>query len=62
MAFGGQSNNGKRKERATDAGSANGHLRELEDGEGYEMGSGRGKGSDGAGAYEMVGMAPRGNG
>jgi len=54
MAFG-----GKGKERAA---AANGHLPEIhieEAGEGFPTSSGSGKGRDGAGAYEMVGMAPR---
>lgn len=49
----------KGKERATD-GPSNGQLPEVEDGEGYVMGGGRGgRGRDGAGAYEMVGLAPK---
>jgi len=61
MAFGGSGGGGgksKGKERATD-GAANGHLPEADQGEGYEMGAARGKGRDGAGSYEMVGMAPK---
>jgi len=55
MAFG-----GKGKERAA---ASNGQLPEIhiEDamGEGFPTGSGSGRGRDGAGAYEMVCMAPR---
>ncbi|KAK4540898.1 hypothetical protein LTR36_008840 [Oleoguttula mirabilis] len=56
MAFGGK---GKQRAEAT---GANGHPQEpasVEKGEGYDMGTGRGRGRDGAGTYEMVGMAPR---
>ncbi|TKA60628.1 hypothetical protein B0A55_10589 [Friedmanniomyces simplex] len=57
MAFGGKSSKGQQ------AGAVNGHAIEpsaLEEGEGYAAGSaGRGRGRDGAGSYEMVGMAPR---
>ena len=58
MSFGGSSSKGK--ERATD-GPSNGVVAGvLEEGEGFVMGGGRsGRGRDGAGAYEMVGMAPR---
>ncbi|KAK4556478.1 hypothetical protein LTR86_006622 [Recurvomyces mirabilis] len=58
MAFGGKSSKGKQRAEA-----ANGHAAgpaEVTDEEaGYEMGGGRGGGRDGAGTYEMVGMAPR---
>ncbi|KAK3677349.1 hypothetical protein LTR78_002887 [Recurvomyces mirabilis] len=61
MAFGGKSSKGKQRAEA-----ANGHAvgpAEVADEEaGYEMGGGRGGGRDGAGTYEMVGMAPRGTG
>lgn len=55
MAFG-----GKGKQRAQPA--ANGHPPEpgpVEEGEGFTMGNGRSRGRDGAGTYEMVGMAPK---
>ncbi|KAK5172713.1 uncharacterized protein LTR77_002833 [Saxophila tyrrhenica] len=61
MAFGGQGSNnkGKGKAPATDD-IADGRPPDAEQGEGYEMGGGRGgRGKDGAGSYEMVGMAPR---
>ncbi|KAM3422139.1 hypothetical protein BST61_g2510 [Cercospora zeina] len=50
MAFGGKSN----ESPAVDASSRG---PELEAGEGFEMGERRGAGRDGAGTYEMVGMA-----
>ncbi len=57
MAFGGKSSKGAQ------VGTSNGHAIEpgaIEEGEGYAVGSaGRGRGRDGAGAYEMVGMASR---
>ncbi|TKA39661.1 hypothetical protein B0A54_08298 [Friedmanniomyces endolithicus] len=57
MAFGGKSSKG------TQAGATDGHAIEpsaMEEGEGYAIGSaGRSRGRDGAGAYEMVGMASR---
>ena len=52
MAFGG-------RPKDTSAATANGHAPELEAGEGFEMGERRGGGRDGAGTYEMVGMAPK---
>lgn len=52
MSFGGSS---KGKERAVDP-TANG--RPPEAGEGHIIGGG-GRGRDGQGTYEMVGMAPR---
>lgn len=52
MAFG-----GKAKET-----TANGHATAPDAEAGYEMGSARGGGSDGAGSYEMVGMAPKDQG
>ncbi|KAF2169652.1 hypothetical protein M409DRAFT_64710 [Zasmidium cellare ATCC 36951] len=54
MAFGGKS-----KQQAEPGTVANGHPPEADEGAGFEMGSGRSGGRDGAGAYEMVGMAPR---
>ena len=57
MTFGGHS---KGKERAPDGPSTNGRPPEAEEGEGHVMGGGRGgRGRDGAGTYEMVGMAPK---
>lgn len=52
MAFGGS----KGKARAEPSQSKEGA---SDEGEGYEMGAGRGRGRDGAGTYEMVGMAPK---
>ena len=58
MAFGGKSSKGKQRAEA-----ANGHAVESDaagdEEAGFEMGRGRGAGRDGAGTYEMVGMAPR---
>lgn len=54
MAFGGKS-----KQQAEPGAVENGHPPETDDGAGFEMGSGRAGGRDGAGAYEMVGMAPK---
>lgn len=55
MAFGGSKGKARtepsqNKEAQTSAG---------DEAEGYEMGTGRGRGRDGAGTYEMVGMAPK---
>ncbi len=52
MAFGGAG--GARKGKNKEA--TNGHVPDAEGGEGFVTGSGRGRGRDGAGAYEMVGM------
>ncbi|WPG98037.1 Hypothetical protein R9X50_00082100 [Acrodontium crateriforme] len=52
MAFGGHKPKPQTK-------AAEGRLPTIEEGEGFEMGNERGKGRDGAGSYEMVGMAPR---
>lgn len=52
MAFGGK---GKGQDGATQGG--NGQSVAVEHGAGFEMGRGRGRGKDGAGTYEMVGMA-----
>lgn len=56
MAFGGRS-----KDTTSGAASAN-VAPELEAGEGYEMGERRGGGKDGAGTYEMVGLASKDHG
>ncbi|KAK3106789.1 hypothetical protein LTR53_018067, partial [Teratosphaeriaceae sp. CCFEE 6253] len=61
MAFGGKSSKGKQRAEG-DMQGADGHLMGgSADGgeEDYAMGAGRGRGRDGAGSYEMVGMAPR---
>lgn len=55
MSFGGN----KGKAKATEV-TPDGHPPEADSGEGYVMGGGRGgRGRDGAGSYEMVGMAPK---
>lgn len=56
MAFGGRS-----KDTTSGAASAN-VAPELEAGEGYKMGERRGGGKDGAGTYEMVGLASKDHG
>lgn len=53
MAFGGTSSKGREKGLAE---AGNGFVKGEEEGEGHVMGKG-GRGGDGAGAYEMVGMA-----
>ena len=53
MSFG-----GKAKQQADPATLENGQATEPENGEGFSMGGGE-RGRDGAGTYEMVGMAPR---
>lgn len=61
MAFGGSGGGpkGKGKERAGE-GAGNGQSPEADDGEGFVMdGGSRGKGRDGAGSYEMVGIVPK---
>lgn len=54
MAFGGKS-----KQQADSGTVQNGHPPEVDEGAGFEMGTGRSGGQDGAGTYEMVGMAPK---
>lgn len=54
MAFGGKS------KQQGDTSTQNGHLPEADEEAGFVMGSGRGgRVRDGAGTYEMAGMAPR---
>ncbi|KAK4956996.1 hypothetical protein LTR66_013283 [Elasticomyces elasticus] len=58
IAFGGQKAGGQPGTASADG------QQDLEnatdDGDGFTRGAGRGRGADGAGTYEMVGMAPRG--
>jgi ABC-type nickel/cobalt efflux system permease component RcnA len=64
IAFGGGAKDAPAAAAA--AAASNGHAPELEAGEGFVMGGrrggGGGGGSDGAGTYEMVGMAPKSGG
>lgn len=53
MSFG-----GKAKQQSDPATLENGGATAPDNGEGFSMGSG-GRGRDGAGTYEMVGMAPK---
>lgn len=54
MVFG-----GKGKAKAEPSQSKEAQTGAGDEGAGYEMGVERGRGRDGAGSYEMVGMAPK---
>ena len=56
MAFGGKSS---QKPSAGIQAQQNGPQTQADDGVGYEVDGGRGRGRDGVGTYEMVGIAPK---